>query len=65
MFCFFLYKGNSENAFGVPFSMLFIFSVFYCVYSEDYKQVLNAVSLSIFFLLQIGGFFYQKKKIKQ
>ncbi|MCF2221285.1 hypothetical protein H9Q08_18505 [Chryseobacterium sp. PS-8] len=61
----FLYKGNSENAFGVTFSMLFIFSVFYCVYSEDYEQVLNAVSLSIFFILQIGGFFYQKRKIKQ
>lgn len=61
----FLYKGNSGNAFGVTFSMLFIFSVFYCVYSEDYEQILNAVPLSIFFILQIGGFYYQKKKIKQ
>ena len=60
----FLYKGNTVNAFWVAYSMLFIFSFFYCFYEKDYEQVINIISGCVFFILQIGGFYYSQKNKK-
>ncbi|WP_345205457.1 hypothetical protein [Chryseobacterium ginsengisoli] len=58
----FLYKGNTVNAFWVAYSMLFIFLFFYCFYEKGYEQAINSISGSVFLILQVGGFYYYRKK---
>jgi hypothetical protein len=59
---FFLYKKNHLNAFVTTYSMVFIYILFY-LFSEDKEDpnfILSAISASIFLLLQIIGYWYQR-----
>lgn len=58
----FLYKGNTANAFGVTYSVLFIFLFFCCLCAKDYEQDISIISSAVFFVLQIAGFYYNKRK---
>lgn len=59
---FFLYKKNHLNAFVTTYSMVFIYILFY-LFSEDKEDpnfILSAISASVFVLLQLAGYWYQR-----